>query len=167
LSLFICIITASKEPFKIVARTRTNPSFSRRRPEPPQPVQLAPAAQEEAKVADGLHQPPDLRAGEEVPLPEVPQSGGPRRDRLLAGPDQRTSHHLVPEQEGQAQTRHGGAQEGRRERQAAHRAQELPRERPGLGDTQEEGHHHRRRLSEEPGRHDGQVTEVVPLLYIM
>lgn len=123
-----------------------------RRPEPPQPLQQPPAAQEEAKIADGLHQPPDLRAGEAFPLPEVPQPGRSRRDRLQLGPHQRPGDHVVPEPEGEAEEGHGGAEEGRGERQAAQRAQELPRERPGPGDTEEEGGGGERGgLSEEPG----------------
>lgn len=63
---------------------------------------------EEEKVADGLHQPPDLRAGEEVLVPEVSVSGRSRPDRAAAGPVERAGHHLVPEPPGQAQARPGG-----------------------------------------------------------
>lgn len=47
---------------------------------------LRPAAdvKEKEKVPDGLHEPPDLRVGEEVPVPEVPLTGGPGPDRAAA-----------------------------------------------------------------------------------
>lgn len=60
--------------------------------------------QEEEKVADGLHQPPDLRAGEEVFVPEISLPGRSRPDRAAAGPVERAGHHLVSEPPGQAQT---------------------------------------------------------------
>ena len=44
------------------------------------------AAQEEAEVADCLHKPPDLRAGEALPVPEVPLARGQGRDSGATGP---------------------------------------------------------------------------------
>ena len=45
---------------------------------------------------------------------------------------------MVPEPKGEAKARHGGAQEGRREREAADGAQELPRERQRHEHSEEE-----------------------------
>lgn len=48
---------------------------------------------------------------------------------------------MVPEPPGQAEARHGGAQEGRPDREppaGGPAPQDLPRERPGPGDPQEE-----------------------------
>lgn len=39
--------------------------------EPPQPIQLEATSKKEKKIANGLHKPPDLRAGETVSLPKV------------------------------------------------------------------------------------------------
>lgn len=39
--------------------------------ESPEPLQQPSASQEEAKVSHSVHQPPDLRAREAIPLPEV------------------------------------------------------------------------------------------------
>lgn len=69
--------------------------------------------EKEEKVADSLHEPPDLRAGEEVSVPEVPLPGRPRPDRAAAGALQRAGHHLVPEPQGQAQAGPGGDESGR------------------------------------------------------
>uniref|UniRef100_A0A8B9N133 Ladybird homeobox 1 n=1 Tax=Accipiter nisus TaxID=211598 RepID=A0A8B9N133_9AVES len=55
----------------------------------------------------------DLRAGEAVPLPKIPVTGGPGPDRPAAGAHQCPGHHLVPEPPRQAQARPGG-DEGRR-----------------------------------------------------
>lgn len=126
-------------------------------PEPPEPLQQPPAAEEEAEISHRLHQPPDIRAREAVPLPKVPQSSGPRRDSVESGPNERTGDNMVPKPEGEAQEGHGRTEEGRRERQAADGAQELPGERAGLGDTEEEGHSERGWLSEELGGDDGEV----------
>ena len=52
------------------------------------------AAEEEAQVADGVHQPPDLRAGEAVPLPEVPLPGRQGRDRGHTRPLKRAGQQL-------------------------------------------------------------------------
>lgn len=105
----------------------------------PHDVQQPTATKEEAQVQDGLHQPPDLRAGEEVPLPEVPFAGGPGRDRRAAGPQQRPGHHLVPEPEGQAEEGHGGAEEGRGDGQGLRQSAEvLLGERAQLQHAQEE-----------------------------
>lgn len=58
---------------------------------------------------------------------------------------------MVPEQEGEAEKGHGGAEEGRGKRQDPQRSQELPGERHGLGYLEEEGHRQRGGLSEEFG----------------
>lgn len=126
------------------------PALCSRRAEPPQPLQQQTAAKEEAEIADGLHQPPDLRVGEEIPLPEVPQSGGQGRDSGQPRSDQRPGDHLVPEPEGEAEEGHGGAEEGRGECETSQRPQEFPGERDGPGDTEEEGYSQRGGLSEEP-----------------
>lgn len=81
--------------------------------QPPEPVQQPATAEEEAQISNGVHKSPDLRAGEEVPVPEVPLASGSGRDRRSVRPHQRPGHHVVPEQTGQAQTGHGGAQERR------------------------------------------------------
>ena len=65
---------------------------------PPEPLQQPPASQEEKEVADRIYQPPDLRTGEALPIPEVPVTRRPRRNRGSAGPQQRTGHHVVSEQ---------------------------------------------------------------------
>lgn len=104
-------------------------SFVFRWPEPPEPLQQPAATKEEAEIADGLHQPPDLRVGEAFPVPKIPQSRGQGRDRVQFGPDQRPGHHVVPEQAGETEEGHGGAEEGRGERQDPQRSQEFLGER--------------------------------------
>lgn len=69
--------------------------------------------EEAQEVSDGVHQPPDLRAGEALPVPEVPVPSRPGPDRTAAGPDKRAGHHVVPEPQSQAKTGPGG-DEGRR-----------------------------------------------------
>lgn len=99
--------------------------------ESPEPLQQPPASQEEAEVAHSVYQPPDLRAGEAIPVPEVSVACRPGRDRGSTGPQQRAGHHVVPKQTRKAQARHGGAQEGRRVNQDTHSSQVLPRKRTG------------------------------------
>lgn len=101
-------------------------------------VQFEAAAQKEAQVSNGLHQPPNIRIRETVPVPEVPVSGGPGRNSRPTRPDQRPSHHLVPEQAGQTQEGHGRAEEGRRNGQSLHAAQDFLGERSEFQHTEEE-----------------------------
>jgi len=110
----------------------------RHRLQPPEPVQLARAAEEEAQVAHRVHQPPDLRAGETLPVPEVPVAGGPGRDRVQPGSDQRAGDHVVPEQAGQDEAGLRGTEEGPGDAGRAQRAQDIPGDRPEHGHTQEE-----------------------------
>lgn len=81
--------------------------------ESPESLQLEAAAKEKAEIENSLHQPPDLRTGETVSIPEVLIAGRQGRDSQLPWAIQRTSHHMVPEQTSEAQTRHGGAEERR------------------------------------------------------
>ncbi len=53
------------------------------------------APEEEAQVAHGVHQPPDLRAGEEVPLPKVSVAGGQGRNRGSAWAFKRSGKKLI------------------------------------------------------------------------
>jgi hypothetical protein len=53
-------------------------------------------------------------------------------------------HHVVPKQTGEAETRHGGAEEGRGERQADDGAEELPRKRQRHEPAEVEGDAHER-----------------------
>lgn len=50
-------------------------------------VQLTVTAQEEAQIAHRVHQPPDIRAGEAIPVPKVPVAGRQGRDCVQPGPD--------------------------------------------------------------------------------
>lgn len=75
----------------------------RRTSEPPEPLQQPSASQEEEEIADRFHQPPDIRAGEAVSVPEIPVARRPGRDRGSAGSQQRAGHHVVPEQARQAE----------------------------------------------------------------
>lgn len=99
-----------------------------------EPVQLAGAAQEETQVPHRVHQPPDIRAGETVPIPEIPVAGRPGRDRVQPWPDQRAGDHVVPEQAGQDEAGLRGAEEGPGDVGRAQRAQNIP------GDGPEHGH---------------------------
>jgi len=103
-----------------------------------EPVQLAVAAQEEAQVAHRVHQPPDIRAGETVPVPEVPFAGRQGRDRVQPGPDERAGHHVVPEPPGQDEARLRGTEEGPGDVGRAQRAQDILGDGPEHGNTQEE-----------------------------
>lgn len=69
--------------------------------------------EEASEVSDGVHQSPNLRAGEALPVPEVPVPSRPGPDRAAAGPDKRAGHHVVSEPASQAKTGPGG-NEGRR-----------------------------------------------------
>ena len=156
------------------------------------PVRQPTAAKEEKEITDGVHQPSDLRAGEAVPVPEVPVTFGSGRDSGRPRPLQRTGkfvirvqatrqqslfpqrpqlfphsvrptlqqfsltarvrfllprftgHHLVPEPTGQAEARHGGAEEGRRDGEGAVRTQNVPGECERYEHSQEENHARRR-----------------------
>lgn len=114
-------------------------SFCSRWPKPPQPVQFQTAAEEETKIAHRLHQPPDFRAGETIPVPKVPQSGRQGRNCAKSGPDQCPSDHVVPEPQGQAQKGHGGAEKGRGKCENSNGSQEFFRDRSRLGCAQEKG----------------------------
>lgn len=103
-----------------------------------EPVQLASAAQEETQVAHRVHQPPDIRAGETFPVPEVPVAGRPGRDRVQPGPDERAGDHVVPEPAGQDEAGLRGAEEGPGDAGGAQRAQDLPGDGPEHGHTEEE-----------------------------
>lgn len=110
----------------------------RRSSESPAPIQQPSATKEEEEIANCLHEPPNLRAGEEVPLPEVPLPGGPGRNRRSPRTLERAGDHLVPEQAGETEAGHGRAEEGRGIGQDPDRSQILPGERPGPGHSQEE-----------------------------
>lgn len=104
-----------------------------------QPVQQSSAAKEKAQEPHGLHKSADFRAGEAISLPEVPEPRGSGRDRRLPRAQQCPGDHVVPEQASEAQTRHGGAQEGRAVRQSTSggpASQNLPRERTGHGNSE-------------------------------
>lgn len=101
-------------------------------------VQFSDATKEEAQVAHRVHQPPDIRAGEAVPVPEVSVAGRPRRDRVQPGPDQRTGHHMVPKPAGQDEARLRGTKEGPGDVGRAQRAQDFLGDGPEHGHTQEE-----------------------------
>ncbi|KAL1394312.1 hypothetical protein pipiens_000353, partial [Culex pipiens pipiens] len=107
---------------------------------PPEPVREPAPTKEEEEIADRLHQHADLRAREAVPVPKVSVPVGPGRDRGRAGPLERAGYNLVPKSAREAQARHGGAQEGRRDGQGAVRAQDLPRERQRHEHPEEEDH---------------------------
>ena len=119
--------------FKHIYNVLMSFSICSRRPRESYVLQQPTAAKEKAQVQDRFHEPPDLRAGEEVPLPEIPVSSRPGRDSQPAGTQQRPSHHLVPEQESEAQERHGGAEEGCGDGESVrHPTEVLPRECPQL-----------------------------------
>lgn len=62
----------------------------------------------EEKVSHGFHEPSDLWTGEAILVPEILVPRGQRPDCTTAGSDQRSGHHLVPEQAGETQERLGG-----------------------------------------------------------
>ena len=64
---------------------------------PPEPLQQPTTSQEEKEVANRIYQPPDLRAREALPLPEVLVARRSGRNRGSAGSQQRAGHHVVPE----------------------------------------------------------------------
>jgi len=103
-----------------------------------EPVQFAVAAQKEAQVAHRVHQPPDIRAGETIPVPEVPIAGRQGRDRVQPGPDKRAGHHVVPEPPGQDEAGLRGTEEGPGDAGRAQRAQDILGDGPEHGNTQEE-----------------------------
>lgn len=105
-----------------------------------EPVQQPPATEEEAQESDCVHESADLRAGETISLSEVLESGRQRRNRRSTRPEQCPSDHVVPEQEGEAQEGHGGAQEGCavcEPTPGRPASQDLPGERAGPGDPEE------------------------------
>ena len=101
--------------------------------QPPKPLQQPTTGEEEAQIEDRVHQSPNLRTGETLPVPEVLEPRGPRRDRGPVGPKQRPGHHVVPKQKSETQKGHGGTEEGRRIHQNPHSSQILfgKRTRPG------------------------------------
>lgn len=46
-----------------------------------EPICQPTPTKEEEEIPDGLHQPPDLRTGEAIPLPKIPVAIGSGRDR--------------------------------------------------------------------------------------
>lgn len=54
-------------------------------------------SQERPEEALSLHQAPDLRAGEGVPVQHVPEPRAPARDKQERQPERQTSQDLVPE----------------------------------------------------------------------
>ena len=66
------------------------------------------AVEETTEISHGLHESTDLRTREAFPLPEVPHSDGPGRDRAQSGVVERTGDHVVPEPAREIEARLGG-----------------------------------------------------------
>ena len=71
------------------------------------------AVKETTEISHGLHESADLRTREALPLPEVPHSDGPGRDRAQSGIVERAGDHVVPEPAREVEARLGGTARGR------------------------------------------------------
>lgn len=103
-------------------------------------VQQSAAAEKEAQEPDRLHESTDIRAGKEISLPEILEPSRQGRDRRSIGSQQCPSDHVVPKQKSETQEGHGGAQEGRADRESASgrpASQDFSGERAGLGNSEE------------------------------